>query len=250
METITSNIIILSFTLAAIVTAIFSIIFMLFNIYKKVMDKSSKSYDEMLNMAILNKQREYYENMVYKLQNDLSSNQKRLEEINHLVFNAQNTLQNNSQTDFSDISFFKNLGIKKVDFQKQNLTNDVFVLTPFLDKETNTFTVIKNLCQNINLKCIRGDEEFRENDILSHIVKSIITSRIIIANLNGRNPNVFYELGICHAIGKPVILVSKNLTNMPFDLQSKNIILYDNEDDLQNKLKDALLKYFSSNNFD
>lgn len=248
MEILKSDTILLSILFGTIASGAIIITFLLINLIRKTIDRSSKTYNEALNMVMLNKQREYYENLVYKLQNELSSNQKRLEEINHLVFNAQSSFSNNNITDFSNISFFKNLGINKTDFEKQNITNDVFVLTPFLDKETNTFAVIKNLCQNINLKCIRGDEEFRENDILSHIVKSIITSRIIIANLNGRNPNVFYELGICHAIGKPVILVSKNLTNMPFDLQSKNIILYDNEDDLQNKLKDTLLKYFSSNN--
>lgn len=80
--------------------------------------------------------------------------------------------------------------------------------------------------------------------LLTHIITSILQSNIIIANINGRNPNVFYELGICHAIGKSVILILQSKKELPFDVINKNIIFYKNLDDLKFLLKSELLKIF------
>ena len=71
-----------------------------------------------------------------------------------------------------------------------------------------------------------------------------MSSSIVIANLNGRNANVYYELGIAHAIGKPVILITSeaNFTEIPFDLQSNKLIIYKNNDGLRKSLTNALAK--------
>ena len=58
-----------------------------------------------------------------------------------------------------------------------------------------------------------------------------------IANISGRNPNVFYELGLAHALGKPVIIVSESLSDIPFDINSSRILAFDDEKDLETKLK-------------
>ena len=68
----------------------------------------------------------------------------------------------------------------------------------------------------------------------------IVKSRIIIANIDGKNPNVFYELGIAHALGKPTILISKSIENMPFDIQQNRVVLYKDNDDLEEKLSKEL----------
>lgn len=67
-------------------------------------------------------------------------------------------------------------------------------------------------------------------------------SRYVIANLNGRNPNVYYELGIAQAIGKPVILIAdvSSYKEIPFDLQSNRLLLYRNEGELTNMILDML----------
>ncbi len=51
-------------------------------------------------------------------------------------------------------------------------------------------------------------------------------SRFIIANLTKKNPNVFYELGIAHAIGKEVILITQTMEDVPFDLKALRCIVY------------------------
>lgn len=45
-----------------------------------------------------------------------------------------------------------------------------------------------------------------------------------------RNPNVFYELGLAHALKKPVVLVSSNESDVPFDLKHIRVIYYDVND--------------------
>ncbi|MDA1558224.1 hypothetical protein PDK45_25170 [Bacillus cereus] len=53
---------------------------------------------------------------------------------------------------------------------------------------------------------------------------------------------MFYELGVAHALGKKTILISKFGNELPFDVKSKNVILYKEISELQSKLKDALFK--------
>ena len=62
-----------------------------------------------------------------------------------------------------------------------------------------------------------------------------------IAELTTRNPNVFYELGIAHALQKPVVLVAANEPDVPIDLKHIRVIYYDMQDPFWgNKLIDKL----------
>ena len=49
----------------------------------------------------------------------------------------------------------------------------------------------------------------------------------MVADLTGRNPNVFYELGLAHAAMKPVVFTAANIEDVPFDLRHLRVILYD-----------------------
>ncbi|MDC4875362.1 nucleoside 2-deoxyribosyltransferase, partial [Acinetobacter baumannii] len=99
------------------------------------------------------------------------------------------------------------------------------------------------VCNGTNYKCFRGDEQNFKSDIFPHILKFIVSSEIIIANITGRNANVFYELGIAHALNKKVILIAQSeIDHIPIDLQSKRILFYKDEIDLYKKLPLELLK--------
>lgn len=194
----------------------------------------------------LNAQRQYYEELLYNLQKRMSENEKRWTEINHLIVSGQKgiNLNWNERNFVLDIPFFKGIGITEDDVAIEKTS--IFVLTPFLSKEEKTYQTVQQECSNIGLICRRGDEEYRENDLLSHIVKGILKSRAVIVNINGRNPNVFYELGICHAIGKPVIIITSlnNEDDIPFDVKGKNIVFYRDLEELKLKLRSELLKLF------
>jgi hypothetical protein len=62
---------------------------------------------------------------------------------------------------------------------------------------------------------------------MQSVWESISKASIIIADLTNRNPNVFYELGIAHTLGKPVIMITQSMEFVPFDLRHLRCILYE-----------------------
>jgi hypothetical protein len=77
------------------------------------------------------------------------------------------------------------------------------------------------------LDCVRGDDMFGSNVIMEDIRSAIAASRLVVADLTGRNANVFYEVGIAHATEKPVLLLAQSLDDVPFDLRHRRVLLYD-----------------------
>jgi nucleoside 2-deoxyribosyltransferase len=80
--------------------------------------------------------------------------------------------------------------------------------------------------ENLGYKCFRADGIFSNKPIIDDIIQAVQSSYIIISDLTDNNPNVFYETGYCHAIGKKVILITQD-SNVPFDLKSIRHIKYD-----------------------
>jgi hypothetical protein len=104
---------------------------------------------------------------------------------------------------------------------------DVFVLMPFAKEYAPVFDDhITNVCQRLKLDCRRADNIFASRDIMSDIWALIYNSSIIIADCTGRNPNVFYELGIAHTIGKNVVIITQNADDIPFDIRQIRYIEY------------------------
>jgi hypothetical protein len=62
----------------------------------------------------------------------------------------------------------------------------------------------------------------------------------LIADLTGRNANVFYELGLAHALKKDVILITQKIEDVPFDLRHYRCIVYDNTIRGASKLESGL----------
>jgi hypothetical protein len=73
----------------------------------------------------------------------------------------------------------------------------------------------------------RADDLFRPSTIVNDIWAYTKRAKVLLADLTGKNPNVFYELGLAHALAKPVILVAEAMEDIPFDLRALRIILYD-----------------------
>jgi hypothetical protein len=90
------------------------------------------------------------------------------------------------------------------------------------------------------LTCHRADTETRPGDIIEHIVKNLVDADIVIADLSGRNPNVFYELGVRHAVGVGTILVADSLADIPFDLRTQRAIPYRYDPSGMLRFRDAL----------
>jgi hypothetical protein len=65
---------------------------------------------------------------------------------------------------------------------------------------------------------------------MDQVWSGISAAKILVAELTTKNPNVFYELGLAHALKKPVVLVSSNEDDVPFDLKHIRVIYYDVND--------------------
>jgi hypothetical protein len=102
-----------------------------------------------------------------------------------------------------------------------------FVIIPFAPQFNIVYDVIKDA-----LKDIMDDRVYRAKDldtspaILEKILNEISSSRLVIADLTGRNPNVFYELGIAHLFTKNVLLLTQNMDEVPFDLRGLSCGIY------------------------
>jgi hypothetical protein len=77
------------------------------------------------------------------------------------------------------------------------------------------------------LVCERGDDLFGSNVVMDDIQRSIEGARLIIADLTDKNANVFYEVGIAHALKKPVLLLSQSISEVPFDLRHRRVLVYE-----------------------
>lgn len=109
--------------------------------------------------------------------------------------------------------------------------NLCFVLMPF-DEEFNPIylNIIKPIVESSEkrLNCKRADELFGSRPIIDDIWNYIKKARILIAELTGKNANVFYELGLAHAMQKNVILITQRLEDVPFDLRHYRCLVYEN----------------------
>ena len=72
----------------------------------------------------------------------------------------------------------------------------------------------------------RVDEQKFTESILDRIYRQIEVADMIVADMSGRNPNVFYEAGIAHTLGRPVIPIAQNINDLPFDLRHHRAIPY------------------------
>ena len=81
------------------------------------------------------------------------------------------------------------------------------------------------------LIAVRADADiFGTGKIMDQIWAGINAAKVLVAELTTKNPNVFYELGLAHALNKPVVLVSSNEEDVPFDLRHIRVIYYDVSD--------------------
>lgn len=102
-----------------------------------------------------------------------------------------------------------------------------FVLMPFKDPFTTIFEEhIKPTVEGLSLDCRKADDIYGVGPIMEDIWEQLCRSRIVIADLTGRNPNVFYEVGIAHTLGKPVIMLVQAMDDVPFDLKHHRVIPY------------------------
>src|SRR5579883_24137 len=110
-----------------------------------------------------------------------------------------------------------------------------FVVMPFR-AELNFFYLYlrRHLQEKHGLRVERGDHKVLTVPILDKIRAQILEAKVLIADITGRNPNVFYELGLAHAAEKPVILLTQDKAEeVPTDIRHLEFIRYDLGQDIE-----------------
>lgn len=122
-------------------------------------------------------------------------------------------------------------------------------MMPFDAGFSNVYATIQAAGAAVGMTVNRADDIWLHTHIIQDIATLISRSRIIVADCTGKNANVFYEIGIAHAIGREVILITQSMNDIPFDLRHLRVIPYLNNGEglavLQTAIQDrtrALLK--------
>ena len=129
-----------------------------------------------------------------------------------------------------------------------------FVVMPFSESWSNTVfsTLIEPACQAAGLSCLRGDTIDRSKNLVSNILQAICEAGIVIVDASAPNPNVYFELGLCDAIGKDYRVLKQTGVVLAADLAGAHYIEYSLSDIVtaRDKLAQELSAWAKMNDID
>ncbi|MEZ0539417.1 hypothetical protein [Fibrella arboris] len=100
------------------------------------------------------------------------------------------------------------------------------VMMPFEGRFNGTYLAIRNVCARLRITCRRADDIWDNSILIQDVFDLIFTSRVVITDFTDRNPNVFYETGVAHTLGKLVIPITQSVADIPFDLRHHRALTY------------------------
>jgi hypothetical protein len=104
----------------------------------------------------------------------------------------------------------------------------VAMMMPFTAELDGMLQEVTKQCAALGLSCLTARQVWENEEIIQDIFSLIYRSRFVICDFSGQNANVFYEAGIAHTLGKPLIPIAQNLADLPFDLRHHRAVLYHN----------------------
>jgi hypothetical protein len=107
----------------------------------------------------------------------------------------------------------------------------VSAMMPFQPSFDTVYAALKNAAEVAGLRCRRADDIWENPAIIQDVVTLIDRSNVVICDCSGRNPNVFYEIGIAHTLGREVILITQSDADIPFDLRHLRYVKYLNNNE-------------------
>jgi hypothetical protein len=116
----------------------------------------------------------------------------------------------------------------------------VSVMMPFDTAFNSVYDSIRTAADNSGLRSRRADDIWENPAIIQDVVSLMDRSRVVVCDCTGRNPNVFYEAGIAHTLGREVILITQADQDIPFDLRHLRYIRYLNNGEGRTALTAAL----------
>jgi hypothetical protein len=102
----------------------------------------------------------------------------------------------------------------------------VAVMMPFGAEFNPIYKAIRGSCQEAGFQCYRADDIWENSTFIQDIFDLIFKAAIVIVDFSGRNPNVMYETGIAHTLGKIVVPLTQNIADIPSDLKPHRALKY------------------------
>jgi hypothetical protein len=102
----------------------------------------------------------------------------------------------------------------------------ISAMMPFHPSFSPVYEMLQRTAQAEGLRCRRADDIWENPAVIQDVVSLIDRSRLVICDCTNRNPNVFYEIGIAHALGREVILITQSAEDIPFDLRHLRYVTY------------------------
>ena len=107
--------------------------------------------------------------------------------------------------------------------------------------------IIRPVVESCGYKAVRADEIAEPGIITNQIIRHVVDDPLVIADLTGQNPNVFYELAIRHATRKPLVQIINKVEDIPFDVGPMRTIAVNHQDlDSVEKAKTEIEKQIQS----
>ena len=96
----------------------------------------------------------------------------------------------------------------------------------------------------MGLECLRADDIWEDSTFIQDIFSLIFRSHLVVVDFTGRNPNVMYETGIAHTLGKTVVPITQSLDDIPSDLGHHRALKYLPNEEGYRDLSNSLWKRF------
>ena len=115
----------------------------------------------------------------------------------------------------------------------------ISVMMPFNAAFRGTYDSIRRVADHMSLECLRADDIWDNATFMQDIFDLIFCARVVVVDFTGRNPNVMYETGIAHTLGKTVIPITQSIDDIPSDLGHHRALKYlPNEEGYRNLSND------------
>jgi len=124
--------------------------------------------------------------------------------------------------------------------------NLISVMMPFNLEMSPVYEAIKDATSRAGLKCKRADDIWDNSTVIQDVFSLIFQSYIVVCDFSGKNPNVFYEAGIAHTLGKHVVPITQSDQDIPFDLKHHRYAKYHNNGEGLQKLTETLISRFKT----
>jgi len=117
----------------------------------------------------------------------------------------------------------------------------VAVMMPFQPQFEPVFASIKTAARVCGGNAVRVKDIWEHQTIIQAVFSLIFRAQVVICDFSGRNPNVFYEAGIAHTLGKVVVPITQSKDDIPFDVLHHRYLNYLNNSEGLAELRSALV---------